>query len=210
MFALIVADTKLTYSLRLDAYYVYIHPYFPILPPPASIPTDRPIAISGSEQTLPDADYEPSSPLSLAILSILSLIPHPDDRNPSGEDAVLLRRNYSECMAQSAFESINIETEVPASSMSPAQVLSEAPDVYLRNPFHQHVPIEIESIIALSILSVYEYAQRGNIKRMRQRAGQAIMSAMDLCLHVEPEIDKADEFTEARRRAWWMTVRFHS
>ncbi|GAD93982.1 conserved hypothetical protein [Paecilomyces variotii No. 5] len=189
----------------LEAYYIYIHPYFPILPPPTSIPTDRPIAISGHEQTLADVDYEPSSPLSLAILSILSLIPHPDDRNPSGEDAVLLRRNYSECMAQSAFESINIETEVPASSTSPAQVLSEDPDVYLRTPFHQHVPIELESVIALSILSVYEYAQRGNIKRMRQRAGQAIMAAMDLSLHIEPEIEKPDEFTEARRRAWWMT-----
>ncbi|KAJ9373976.1 transcriptional regulator family: Fungal Specific TF [Paecilomyces variotii] len=189
----------------LEAYYVYIHPYFPILPPPKSIPTDRPIAVSEGEQNLNNADYEPSSPLSLAILSILSLIPHPDDPNPGSEEAVLFRRNYAECLAQSALESINIETEVPASSTSPAQVLSEASDVYQRVPFHQHVPVELESIIALSILSIYEYAQRGNIKRMRQRAGQAIMAAMDMCLHSEPEMEKPDEFTEARRRAWWMT-----
>lgn len=199
----------LTFYCRLEAYYVYIHPYFPILPPPNSIPTDRPIAVSESEQNLNNADYEPSSPLSLGILSILSLIPHPDDPNPGSEEAVLFRRNYAECLAQSALESINIETEVPASSTSPAQVLSEVSDVYQRVPFHQNVPVELESIIALSILSIYEYAQRGNIKRMRQRAGQAIMAAMDMCLHSEPEMEKPDEFTEARRRAWWMTVGSH-
>jgi len=158
---------------------------------------------------LNDADYEPSSSLSLGILTILSLIAHPDDPNPGSEDAVLFRRKYAESLAQAALESVNIETEVPASSTSPAQVLSEGPDAYLFMPFHPHVPVELESIIALSLLSVYEYAQRGNIKRMRQRAGQAIMAAMDLSLHREPETDKCDQFTEARRRAWWMTVRSH-
>jgi hypothetical protein len=199
----------LTFPLRLDAYYIYIHPYFPILPPPTSAPTDRPIAVSEDEQNLNDADYEPSSSLSLGILTILSLIPHPDDPNPCSEDAVLFRRKYAESLAQAALESVNIETEEPASSTSPAQVLSEGSDAYLCMPFHPHVPVELESIIALSILSVYEYAQRGNIKRMRQRAGQAIMAAMDLSLHREPETEKADEFTEARRRAWWMTVSSH-
>ncbi|EED13990.1 conserved hypothetical protein [Talaromyces stipitatus ATCC 10500] len=189
----------------LDAYYIYIHPYFPILPPPTSAPTDRPIAVSEDDQNLNEADYEPSSSLSLGILTILSLIPHPDDPNPCSEDAVVFRRKYAESLAQAALESVNIETEVPASSTSPAQVLSEGSDAYLCVPFHPHVPVELESIIALSILSVYEYAQRGNIKRMRQRAGQALMAAMDLSLHREPETEEPDEFTEARRRAWWMT-----
>jgi len=60
-------------------------------------------------------------------------------------------------------------------------------------------------VIALSILSVYEYAQRGNIAKMRDRASQALMRAMNLSLH-----DRGTEingFAEARRRTWWMTVR---
>ena len=174
-----------------------------------SVPTDRAIAISEDGQNLSDAEYEPSSSLSLGILTILSLIPHPDDPSPRSEDAVLFRRKYAESLAQAALESVNIETEAPASSTSPAQVLSEGPDVYLIPPFHPHVPVELESIIALSILSIYEYAQRGNIKRMRQRAGQAIMAAMDLSLHRESETEKSDKFTEARRRTWWMTVKSH-
>ena len=196
----------LTRRSRLDAYYIYIHPYFPILPPPGSTPVDHPVTVSEDEQNLFDVDYEPSSSLSLSILAILSLIPHPEDPDPACEDAVVFRRKYAECLAQSALESVNIETEVPASSTSPAQVLSDMSDPYLRIPFHPHVPVELESVIALSILSVYEYAQRGNMKRMRQRAGQAIMAAMDMSLHSEPEPEVPDEFTEARRRAWWMTV----
>jgi hypothetical protein len=153
-----------------------------------------------------DANYEPSSPLSLALLAILSLIPHPDDPDPQNEEAVIFRRKCAQYYAQSALEGVEIESERPESSTSPAQVLSEDLDPSLRIQFHSDVPIELESIIALSILSVYEYAQRGNIKRMRNRAGQALMSAMNMSLHIELEAEADDKFTEARRRAWWMTV----
>jgi hypothetical protein len=154
-----------------------------------------------------DADYEPSSPLSLAILAILSLIPHPDDPDPLNGEAVIFRRQYAQCLAQSSLESIELESEVPESSTSPAQVLSEDSHLYPRTPFHHCVPVDLESIIALSILSAYEYAQRGNINRMRKRAGQALTAAMDISLHNEPADAVNDNFTEARRRAWWMTVR---
>lgn len=64
--------------------------------------------------------------------------------------------------------------------------------------------MELESVIALSILSVYEYAQRGNITKMRDRASQALMMAMNLSLHDRGT--ELDGFAEARRRIWWMTV----
>ena len=73
-----------------------------------------------------------------------------------------------------------------------------------RPAFHSRVPVELESVIALSILSVYEYAQRGNITKMRDRASQALMMAMNLSLHDRGT--ELDGFAEARRRIWWMTV----
>ena len=163
--------------------------------------------MSDDDQSLNDSNYEASSSLSLAILAILALIPHLDDPDPLGDEAVVFRRKYAESLAQSALESVNIESEVPASSTSPAQVLSEMSpsDLHQRVPFHPHLPVELESIVALCILSVYEYAQRGNMTRMRQRAGQAIMAAMDMSLHSELDVE-LDGFTEARRRVWWMTV----
>lgn len=51
---------------------------------------------------------------------------------------------------------------------------------------------------------MYEYAQRGNIVKMRDRASQALMRAMNLPLHDRGT--EIDGFAEARRRTWWMTV----
>lgn len=64
-------------------------------------------------------------------------------------------------------------------------------------------PEDLETLLALLILSVYEYSQRGNLLKMRYRAGQALALALDKSLH--SCLDN-DEFSEARRRAWWMTV----
>jgi hypothetical protein len=65
--------------------------------------------------------------------------------------------------------------------------------------------VNLESVLSLILLSVYEYAQRGNMAKMRNRAGQALTAAMSMSLH---EALEGDEFAEARRRAWWMTVCF--
>jgi hypothetical protein len=148
-------------------------------------------------------DFEPSSPLSLAISALLALIPHPDDLDPSGADSVRLRRAQAQAFAKSAFESIEVESELVESSIQPGEALSSEPEPLIRKPFHLQVPVELESIVALLLLSTYEYAQRGNIAKMRNRAGQALNAALNLGLHSKGE----DEgyYAEANRRVWWMT-----
>jgi hypothetical protein len=149
-------------------------------------------------------DFEPSSPLSLAISASLALIPHPDDPNPLGTESVHRRREQAQAFAQSAFESIEIESELVESNKEPGEALSSEPSPSNRNPFHPQNPVENESIIALLLLSTYEYAQRGNIAKMRNRAGQALHAAMDLGLHAKGDEDGF--YAEANRRVWWMTV----
>ncbi|KAF2103144.1 hypothetical protein NA57DRAFT_31841, partial [Rhizodiscina lignyota] len=192
-------------ATRLNGYYIFIHQYFPILPPPVSSTTIVDNSIARSQDELDDGDvtFCPSSPLSLAIAAILALIPHDQCPEPSSEDAIVFRRRYSHFLVQSAMESIDIESEMPGSSTSPDKALSEDHAGCPRAPFHPMVPVELESVIALALLSIYEYSQRGNIARMRNRAGQALVNAMDLCLHSAGE--EYDHFEEARRRAWWMT-----
>lgn len=192
----------------MSAYYTYIHPYFPILPPPeAGQVTDNPdLGI----RRAPDAifssksvpDFEPSSPISLAISATLALIPHPDDKNPSGTESLHLRREQAQAFAQSAFESIEIESELIDSVIQPGEALSSDPLPLHRKPFHPRNPLENESIIALIMLSTYEYAQRGNIAKMRNRAGQAVNAAINLGLHIKG--DEEGYYSEANRRVWWM------
>ncbi|KAM5384576.1 hypothetical protein ACJZ2D_001321 [Fusarium nematophilum] len=186
----------------LEAYYVFIHPYFPILPPPTRIPQDQAIPRYHNCTGSFECESESSTAIGLAISAVLALIPCTGDADHAAEDSVLLRRNYAQYLAQCALESIEIECEIPESSINPSKALAEAPRHVLRRPFHPKVPVELESIIALDILSIYEYAQRGNLKKMQGRAGQALVAAMSLSLHLRGEDDEPDE---ARRRVWWMT-----
>lgn len=91
------------------------------------------------------------------------------------------------------------------SEVQPGEALSNDPAPLMRKPFHPQNPIENEATIALLLLSTYEYAQRGNIAKMKSRAGQALTAAMDLGLH-EKEDDEG-WYAEANRRVWWMTVK---
>ncbi|KAI0154885.1 hypothetical protein GGR57DRAFT_502076 [Xylariaceae sp. FL1272] len=186
----------------LNAYYIWIHPYFPILPPPERVPSpDQPSALSEDQN---DEFQEPSSPISLAISAILALIPCPHDTNPMSEQSVRWRRTYSQFLAKTALEGIENESERPESSVDPSKALDDSDeDNNFREKFHPRVPLELESIIALDLLSVYEYAQRGNLKKMRARAGAALVAAMSLYIHTKNDVD--DGYSEARRRAWWMT-----
>lgn len=118
-------------------------------------------------------------------------------------ESQIFRRKYAQFFAQSAFETIENDDEIPDSAIEPTRALSEEHRHNFRLPFHPQVPVELENIIALAILSVYEYAQRGNLKKMQNRAGQALMAAMDLSLH---SCTIQDEFSEARRRVWWISV----
>lgn len=190
------ANRKLL-SDRLHAYYIFIHSYFPIFPPPGSeVLVDQPKVAR---------DFEPSSPVSLAVSAILALIPHPDDHDHSSEQSLVHRRDQAQAFAQCALEAIEIESELPESAINPSKALNGTYSPFLRERFHPEAPRELEAVQALAILSVYEYAQRGNIAKMRTRAGQALVAAMNLSLHKESEVE--DSTTEARRRAWWMTVR---
>ncbi|CAK7210566.1 hypothetical protein SCUCBS95973_000829 [Sporothrix curviconia] len=188
----------------LQAYYCWIHPYVPILPPPETSPSiDEPFSLSQNEPSL-EEDFEPSTPVALALSAVLALIPCPGDNNPAAPDSILFRRKCAQFFAQSAIESIEAESEIPDSATEPHKALESSPPPADRAPFHPRVPVELESIIALNLLSIYEYAQRGNIKKMRIRAGQALMEAMaSFSLHTQT--DDSDFFAEAKRRVWWMT-----
>lgn len=188
----------------LNAYYVYIHPYFPILPPPEATPFDNPVARFKNQAEDFEGDFEPSSPIALAISAVLALIPCANDVSYASQGSLRFRRTYAQLMAQSAIEHIEAEDEIPESSIVPQDALSlESPSKPpAREPFHQDLPQELENIVALDILSVYEYAQRGNLKKMQSRAGQAFVDAMALNIH---NCTEEDRFSEARSRVWWMT-----
>ncbi|KAK2766980.1 hypothetical protein FQN54_006297 [Arachnomyces sp. PD_36] len=192
----------------LNAYYVFVHAYFPILPPPisavtADLPIDSQGEASNSTSSKSNVPYEPASPLSLAISAILALVPHPRESNPSSAEAVLLRRSTAENFARAATERIDADSELVESATQPSQALQKPEPSITRKPLHPKTPLELEGILALLLLSIYEYAQRGNLVKMRSRAGQAYVMAMDMSLHALGS--QNDEFSEARRRAWWMT-----
>ena len=187
----------------LEAYYIFIHPYFPILPPPVGIPQDNITPRYQNQIESFEQGFEPVSPVALAISSLLAPIPCPSDTDYQSHESVLFRRRYAHYQAQAAIESIETESEIPESSIAPHKALVDSPTGSIRESFHPSVPLEFEPIIALSLLSVYEYTQRGNLKKMQRRAGQALMLAIDLSLHCESE---EDELSEVRRRVWWMTV----
>ncbi|KAJ5250565.1 hypothetical protein N7489_000975 [Penicillium chrysogenum] len=189
----------------LNAYYDFIHNYFPILPPRASPPCrDRPLncSVPCSNASEPMMMYRPRSPLSLALSAILALIPHPSDLEPSSTASVIQRRTYAHAFAQLGHSTIEAECDLDISSTDPGQALSAARPFVGRERFHSQTPVDYESVLALLVLSVYEYSQRGNLLKMRYRAGQALAMALDKSLHAQIE---NDEFPEARRRAWWMT-----
>ena len=177
-----------------------MHPYFPILPPPdGDLVVDEPL-------TSDPVDFEPSSPISLALSAVLVLIPHPDDPDPRRPESILLRRQKAHSYAQAAMDAVEIESEMLASSLSPGDALSSDPNSTHREPFHPRTPVEIEGLLAYLVLSVYEYAQRGNIAKCRNRASQAYDAAIRLSLHEGSKTIVDDCFSESRRRAWWMTV----
>lgn len=182
---------------RLNGYYIFIHPYFPILPSPTNdLHEDNP---SSQLHNI----YQPASPLGLAIAAILALIPHPADILPSTDEARMHRRQKSHQYAQSSLQCIENDSEMLESIICPEEALANHCSSPQRMPFHPATPVELESLLALLLLSIYEYAQRGNIGKMRNRASQALDAAMGMSLH---RATSADQFREARRRAWWMTV----
>lgn len=148
--------------------------------------------------------YEPKSPASLAISAILALLPHPRDPDPFSTESIQLRKAYSNNFARAALDGVEQDHEIEESSANPAGALQKQFASPKRPPLHPFLPVELEVLIALMILSVYEYAQRGNCMKMRVRAGEAYVLAMGMGLHKLGL--ETDMYTEGRRRAWWMTV----
>ncbi|CEL03282.1 hypothetical protein ASPCAL04438 [Aspergillus calidoustus] len=192
----------------LNAYYDFVHDYFPILPPRTAPPiVDYPLEGAGSFTESPSEEpvlvYRPRSPLSLAISAVLALVPHPNDPEPLSPSSIIRRRTYAHTFAQLATSSIESDCELHASSTKASEALSNARPLIDRESFHPQAPVELESILALLVLAVYEYTQRGNLLKMRLRADQALAIALDMSL--QSLGNEYDGFAEARRRAWWMT-----
>jgi hypothetical protein len=81
---------------RVNAYYIFIHPYLPLLPPPA-VPryADRPfrMTLTNAQPDNSSLPLCPRSPFLWALMAILVLVPLPDDPDPMCEAAVILRRS---------------------------------------------------------------------------------------------------------------------
>ncbi|KAH7014788.1 C6 zinc finger domain protein [Ilyonectria destructans] len=186
----------------LNAYYTYIHQYFPILPPPISpLEPDQPMQWPSTEafKTLPYT----TSPLSLAISAVLALIPLRQEEHCDTVVSTAARTSLAQRFAHAALEHIEADSEFLdfTTAQPPGSLDEELP--ISRAPFHSQAPAELESVLALLILGNYEHAQRGNLLKMTCRASQALVTAKNLSLHrLGPETDR---FSEARRRAWWMT-----
>ncbi|KAM5499231.1 hypothetical protein McanMca71_006420 [Microsporum canis] len=175
------------------------HPTAAHPPVPAPEPPRAPVTPT-SDPVLP---YRPKSPVTLAISAVLALIPHQRDPNSFSPESVLLRRAYAHAFAREAVASIEAESDLQESGTSPSEALAHNSTVPARLMVHPLTPIDLEGILALLVLSIYEYTQRGNLIKMRHRAGQAYIMAMNLSLHAITRDDSP--FAEARRRAWWMT-----
>ncbi|KHN98344.1 Fungal Zn binuclear cluster domain containing protein [Metarhizium album ARSEF 1941] len=187
----------------LNAYYIYLHQYFPILPPPVQpVTPDNPIRTTGLEGCFP---MTLSSPLCLAISAMLALIPFPDQApTPVVASEEPPRRLVAHKLAQMALACAEADSELiddnPGGDPSPIPFKGQP---IPRFPVHPRTPVTLEAVLALLLLSNYEHTQRGNMLKMTTRASQALIMAKNMSLHRLNDYD--DEFAEAKRRAWWMS-----
>ncbi|CAG7928703.1 unnamed protein product [Penicillium olsonii] len=189
-----------------NAYYIYIHPYLPLLPPPIEPQyEDQPKVIKPleeySEPAKSNLPYWPASSLSLAISAMLVLIPAPEDQFPTADISLAYRRCYAQLFAQAALAAVEAEIDDLSHPLTPKT--SESERSRGQDGLHPRVPAQVYPVLALVVLSIYEYCQRGNVSRMRARGNQAITTAMDISIHCLYSSETT--FSEAQRRAWWMT-----
>lgn len=130
------------------------------------------------------------------------LVPHPSEREPARAEYVKIRRDFAHCFAKSALDAVELEYGTPDASKAARGQAAEVAGSG-REPFHPKLPVSLEGVAALALLSVYEYAQQGHLDRMLHRSNQSLALALSMSLH---EALDEDEFAEARRRVWWMTV----
>ncbi|CEL11510.1 hypothetical protein ASPCAL14612 [Aspergillus calidoustus] len=186
----------------INAYYIYIHPYLPLLPPPTFPQYEdcfaevAPISYEADQSILP---FWPESPLALAISALLVLIPLPKDPDPQSESATIIRRSFAQLYVRSAEHALESNSDHHRNTH-----ISSYASTYTFHPsslLHPNIFANLEPILALLVLTVYDYCQSGNRKQMRSRAHQALTAAMDLSLHA-----LSADAVDAQRRAWWMTM----
>ena len=112
------------------------------------------------------------------ISAILALIPLPDDPNARSAQSTWDRRFQAQKHAQAAMATLDNETEMIDSTINPRDALSNGPTSVHRRPFHRNLPLDLEANVTLMLLAVYEYTQRGNIKKMMNGGGQSLMLAL--------------------------------
>ncbi|RAK95785.1 fungal specific transcription factor domain-containing protein [Aspergillus ibericus CBS 121593] len=182
-----------------NAYYIHIHPFLSILQPPLSDQiSDRPVPVKLPHTNLDNIErsflpHWPTSALTLTLSAILALIPLPQDPDPFSDARVRSRRSCAQLFAEAAFSEVDKEVDRICQELSHATV-----------PMRQGIDASLSvlsPVLALVMLSLYEYCQRGNMSRMRSRANRAVTAAMDLGLH-----KLGPTATEAQRRAWWSAV----
>lgn len=190
----------------MNAYYIYIHPYLPLFPPPITplfADTPQGIVLESTEPGESTFTNWLGSPLELALMAILVLIPHPEDPNPMGMGQVESRKSQAHNYAQAALQSIsNCSAGRVESRKNP--ISTPRLDKVSRSPLHAELPATLEAVVALLLLGVYEYCQNSDRHQMRCRIYQALILAMDLSLHVRDTAGVQED--PIRARVWWMTV----
>lgn len=149
-----------------------------------------------------------SSPLGLAIAAILILVPMPEDANPMSETARKLRRSYAELYARAALAGVEIfleEYEHMGTAFSSDMDLSRA----LQSPLQLGLPLPVESVLALTLLAIYEYVQRSNVAKMRPRATKHLQRP---CTYPCTQLAPSARTTRTRvvGRGGWRSVYFLS
>ncbi|KAK8118845.1 uncharacterized protein PG998_003471 [Apiospora kogelbergensis] len=187
----------------LNAYYIWIHPFFPILPAPHYPPgPDEPTAFF---QNRPNDIDESSSPLGLAISALLALIPCPQDRNSLAEDSVIFRRKYAQFVAQAAIESIELDSERPESSVEPRKALEDPDDVPRRPAFCSDVPW-ISRHPSLAIFTPSFTAHAPTLKSDPQawywfmKSQQAILAATEFVIDLNKAVASEADMTPSYQR----------
>lgn len=170
----------------LDAYYLLIHPGFPILPPST-------INLPGQQQAstaIESAQYCSDSPLLHAIATLVALVPKGAEHGNTRVHAQAARYEYAEFCSRSALKCIDDDMDSSGS--------------LIRDRFHQDVPTYLESTLANLLVAVYEYNYRGAMMRARTRTASVVTMAIDLGLHDTGSGSPLD--SECKSRTWSMIV----
>ncbi len=121
---------------------------------------------------------------------MLALIPLEEDDCRTQDVDFKARSLIAHQFARQALEQVEIDTEHEKCSLASQYVLPVTGQQQSmgREPLHPGLPVELESIVSLLILSNYEQAQRDNLLKMAARSCQAFALAKGLSLHCQPSL----------------------